>query len=157
MLNNIKDIFIDADIANSFANAPDGWSDFIDWLIDKESKYNSIIVYSNPLYYEYENGNKGCAKEKSILTILDRMIQEGRYTKITNQQIESFKKNFCSKFDFKCNYKDQQHFPLIFLSQRKMGLIKDSKFFSDIKRFPKFGKNCFVATIASIPTDLDYK
>lgn len=155
-MSNRKDIFIDADIANAFAGIPDGWGDFIDWLIDKESKYNSIIVYSNALYHEYDNGNKGCAKETSILSILDRMIQEGRYIKITNKQIESFNSTYCTKFDFTCNYKDRQHFALIFLSDRKMALIKDNKFASDVKRFPKNGSNNFIATIASEPNELNY-
>lgn len=153
----MKDIFIDADIANSFPKPSDSIKELINWLIDEDSTANSIIVYSNQLYKEYDDGNKGCVNTNSILYILGTMIKEGRYTKINNKEIQKFMADHCSKFKFSCNYKDRRHFPLIFLSERKMALVKDKKFDSDIRRFPKCGKYNFVAILADDPKDLNYK
>jgi len=152
-----KDIFIDASIANTFPKPSESIKELITWLIDEEGTENSFIVFSTELYKEYAGGNIGCQNQNSILYIINKMMADKRYIKIGKNEIDGFINKYCSKFDFTCNKKDRNHFALIFLSDRKMALIKDKKFSNDVKRFPKNGSKNFVAIVECDPQNLNYK
>jgi len=160
----MKDIFIDSEIANKFADPPNQhYKDFVDWLIkydEKNKQNNAWIVYSNKLYTEYTRGAYHCNKETAIATIIDTMIQQERFTKISAKQISEFQTKHFTKTiwkDLRCKRKgsnDPDHIPVVFLSVRKMALCDDDDLSHDLINFPRFKKD---VKVASSPELLPYK
>jgi hypothetical protein len=141
----MKDIFIDTNIANKFAKPPsDNYKALIKWLFENDKDNpanNAILMLSDKLIIEYKSGNNGCTSVSAITSILNAVIQQGRFVKITTKEINDFNRKHITngvKKDLKSNKKDWLHFCLIFLSVRKFGIIGDNKFANDVVNFPKY-------------------
>jgi hypothetical protein len=52
---------------------------------------------------------------------------------------------------FTCNKEDQEHIPVILLSDRKYVLTLDQKFTDDLRNFPNF-----IVLVCAKPQDLPY-
>jgi len=148
----MKDIFIDADIANRFAKPPDeSYRNLIKWLLKNDKgkpELNAILMLSDKLIGEYKGGNVGCCNVNSIAAILNTVLIELRYVKLKNDDLKHFIKTHITKKIIKdvitCNKKDWWHFPLVFYSDRKMAIVFDNKFRNDLLNFPKFSKGVSV-------------
>ena len=157
-----KDIFIDAQIANTFAgsNLCQHVKDLIDWLltIDPINHDNEAhLVSSQYIRAEYWGGNNHCLKEYSIVSIYTELQKRDRINFKGKEEIEKFKRENISKKKWgklKSKENDKNHIPLVFLSDRKMVLSNDNSFIEDLINFPKFGND---VKLARTPKDLNYK
>jgi len=155
----MKDIFIDADIANTFANTQDSHKvELIEWLLKNKDAY---LVISNALRGEYINGNTDCDKIYSIRCIYFELQKEDRINPISNEEIKKFQQQFFNWGTITCKRKgshDPEHIACIFLSNRRMAIVKDGKFHKDLLNFhPKKkvkGQKLIVTDCAS---KLNYK
>ena len=159
----MKDIFIDNNIAKDFSNPiePD-YLQLINWLQtynqtavkDGSIKEEDIayLVVSQKLLVEYLSSARNASKDTSIPIIIDQLTREGRLNKFSNKDIENFKnKYFKKKIKFRSNYKDQNHLPIILMSERKMALTLDVNFKFDLENFPRFS-----VQVEKRPQDLNY-
>lgn len=148
----MKDIFIDVQIANRFANPPnEHYREFINWLLTNNKKNtasNAVMMLSAKLLQKYEAGCKNCTKPTSINTIIAIILLERRYTMISNKDIVDFRKKFVDNPDkkkklnfIKCNNEDKDHILLIKRSIRKMMVCNDTNFINSVTQFPKWGKD----------------
>ena len=155
----MKDIFIDADIANTFANTEDqNKLDLINWLLNNECAF---LVTSNSLRGEYFGGNAGCEKELSIAYIYTQLQKEERLNPIKIDKIKQFQQTHFEWESISCKRSgshDPDHIAAIFLSDRRIALVKDGKFHSDlINFFPKKKVKGKRVTVATCPSKLNYK
>lgn len=161
-----KDIFIDAQIANKFSgdNLSPEYKALINWLLldDKDNPENNAhLLSSKYLFKEYEGGNRGCQHEFSICHIYSILQGQGRINKVENDQIEAFKTQYFSKSiwdNLNCKQGDSDdplHIIIILLSDRRMALIDDDDFITDLINFPKFGKT--VKAQKDLSPKFDYK
>ena len=161
MPNKMKDIFIDAQVANKFAKPPDEhYSDLSDWLWDNnnsDKNENAHLVVCQKLINDYFRGNRHCAKSRSICSIYDKMMREDRILKKTSKEIEDFQKKYFRWKDIRCKRtgsSDPSLIPLIFLSKRKIGLSDDEHLLYDIINLPQWKDK---AKIERHPKELNYR
>jgi hypothetical protein len=148
----MKDIFIDAQIANKFAKPPsEDYKRLISWLYNNDKnnpKNNAILMISDKLLIEYKGGNQGCQSATSIVVIINKILIDSRYVKVKSNVINSFVSTKITKKIIKdvllSNKKDWYHFPLVFNSFRKLALVEDKNFANDILNFPRFSKGVMV-------------
>ena len=154
----MKDIFIDNNIAKNFVNPIDNnYKELIKWLIlFNENKDNDAhLVVNQLLLTEYHRSAYNCAKPNAIPQIINKLTREGRLVKISNFEINEFKR---LKFKPKvlkrltCNDEDQDHIPTILLSKRKIALTIDDNLFNDLINFPGY-----IVTVSKRPEEIDYK
>jgi predicted nucleic acid-binding protein len=138
----LKDIFIDNNIAKNFGNPQDPeYKKLQKWLMDNETEPKSYLVVSNKLLAEYYRSVGQSYYQNSIPSIIDKLTREGRLIKISNEQIKEFKRQYFTnkvKKNFTCNKEDQEHIPVVLLSDRKYVLTLDQKFTDDLLNFPGF-------------------
>jgi hypothetical protein len=154
----LKDIFIDNSIAKNFSNPLDpSYKHLVTWLMQYQPtkvKDNAHLVWSNKLLREYHATAASARSDTNIVTIVNTLTRQGRFIKISNQQIKEFKREYFKKYivrRFRCNAEDRDHIPTILLSYRKYALIRDQKFIYDVNNFPGF-----TARAADCPEDLPY-
>ncbi len=154
-----KDIFIDNNIAKNFSNPLDPeYKKLIKWLMtcdDKNPMQNAYLMLSQKLLIEYGRSARDASSSTNIAVIIDKLISQGRYTKISNQQIKDFKQDYFSKKVIRrltCNKADREHIPVVLLSDRKYALSLDNAFIHDLRNFPGF-----VVLVAKRPQDLPYQ
>ena len=157
-----KDIFIDNNIAKNFSNPVDSeYKKLIEWLMkfnsdDIENKDNyAHLVVSNKLLKEYSASNRNAASSTNISVIINSLIAQGRLIKISNENIKDFKARYFTKTiekRFKCNVEDQEHIPVVLLSNRKYALTYDDSFTNDLLNFPGF-----VVKVEKRPEHLPYE
>lgn len=150
----MRDIFIDACIANKyFSNPPnDHFKNLIRWLLKRDMEYpenNAYLVVSPKLVNEYIGGCRDSYMAgTSIAVIYNKLLSEDRLNRKTNDEIKTFHQNhFTNKVtkNLRCNAKDRDHLPIVFLSNRKMVLSEDNNFLNDLVNFPGFGKHVIAA------------
>ncbi len=153
-----KDIFIDNNIAKNFANPLDPeYKKLIRWLIAFEAEnqeMNAYLVVSNKLIAEYQRTTGLATSATNITVVINKMTREGRLVKISNQEIKAFKRQYFTKKvrrRLTCNREDQDHIPVVLLSERKYALSLDENFINDLVNFPGF-----MVTAAKRPQDLPY-
>ena len=148
----LKDIFIDNNIAKNFGNPLDiEYKKLQNWLVDNPNAY---LVVSNKLLAEYYRSVGQSYYQNSIPSIIDKLTREGRLIKISNEQIKEFKRQYFTnkvKKNFTCNKEDQEHIPVVLLSDRKYVLTLDQKFIDDLLNFPGFR-----VIVCDKPQDLPY-
>jgi hypothetical protein len=148
----LKDIFIDNNIAKNFGNPLDiEYKKLQNWLIDNPNAY---LVVSNKLLAEYYRSMGQSYYQNSIPSIIDKLTRDGRLIKISNEQIKKFKRQYFAnkvKKNFTCNKEDQEHIPVVLLSDRKYVLTLDQKFTDDLENFPGFS-----VLVRAKPQDLPY-
>lgn len=148
----LKDIFIDNNIAKNFCNPLDPeYKILIKWLISDSTAY---LVVSQKLLMEYVGSTGQSPSLTNITVIIDRLTRDGRIIKISNEEIKEFKRqNFTSKVvkKFTCNKEDQEHIPVVLLSDRKYVLTLDQKFTFDLLNF-----SGFKVIVCDKPQDLPY-
>ena len=148
----LKDIFIDNNIAKNFGNHLDiEYKKLQNWLVDNPNAY---LVVSNKLLAEYYRSVGQSYYKNSIPSIIDKLTREGRLIKISNEQIKEFKRQYFTnkvKKNFTCNKEDQEHIPVVLLSDRKYVLTLDQKFIDDLLNFPGFR-----VIVCDKPQDLPY-
>ncbi|MEI2737415.1 MAG: hypothetical protein V9F01_01360 [Chitinophagaceae bacterium] len=157
----MNDIFIDAQVANKFATPPDkDYSDLSDWLWSNDLSdklQNAHLVVCQKLINDYFGGNQHCAKSRSICSIYDKMMKEDRILKKTKDEISNFQKKFFKWKDLRCKESgssDPSLIPLIFLSNRMIGLCEDENLIYDIINMPKWKNK---AIVKRHPKDLKYR
>ena len=156
------DIFIDNNIASKFANPADPeYKALIQWLMNNHdisegaADDRAYLVVSQKLLAEYSRSCRDAAGITSIPMIVNKLTQEGRLVKITNQQIKDFKnKKKKKKVEKKLqsNNEDREHIPTVLLSDRKFALTYDDNFKYDLEHFPGF-----TVIVGKRPEDLPYK
>lgn len=153
-----KDIFIDTNIACRFTNPMDPeMKKLIAWIMkyDENSQDNAVLVVSDKLLHEYLASCTGAYGTTSIPMIVNKLTQEGRLTKISNDNIKAFQKMYFTKRVKKVlrsNNEDRNHIPVVLLSERKYALTNDDKFTFDLEHFPRFN-----VTVSSRPENLPYE
>lgn len=154
----MKDIFIDTSTAVKLCNPVDNsYKCLIQWLIKFNPynlEHNAYIVVSNKLLLEYKRSIGNSVSNTNLIVIVEMMQREGRRIKISNQQINDFKRQHFSKRiirRLRCNKEDWEHIPVVLLSYRKYALSNDNNFVYDLNNFPGF-----VAKAATHPNDLLY-
>lgn len=119
-----KDIFIDTNIACRFTNPMDPeMKKLIAWIMkyDENSQDNAVLVVSDKLLHEYLASCTGAYGTTSIPMIVNKLTQEGRLTKISNDNIKAFQKMYFTKRVKKVlrsNNEDRNHIPVVLLSER---------------------------------------
>jgi hypothetical protein len=140
----MKDIFVDNNIAVQFTNPMDDYfKEFIRWLIEfnNDCENDAYLVVSNKILSEYLRSCNGCFKENSIPMIIAKFTREGRLIKIANHDISEFKNQHYRKKiknQLRSNYQDQDHLPIVLISNRKMALSNDTNLIYDIIHFPGY-------------------
>jgi hypothetical protein len=137
-----KDIFIDNNISKNFANPLDPeYKKLIQWLMvfnPNDAGKNAYLMVSKKLIAEYIGTSGSASSLTNITIIIDKMTKEGRLVKISNEEIKDFKQKYFKNKKFTCNKKDQDHIPVVLLSDRKYALSIDDKFIRDLIKFPGF-------------------
>lgn len=156
------DIFIDNNIASKFANPADPeYKALIQWLMNNHdisegaADDRAYLVVSQKLLAEYSRSCRDAAGITSIPMIVNKLTQEGRLVKITNQQIKDFKNQYFTKKvekKLQSNNEDREHIPTVLLSDRKFALTYDDNFKYDLEHFPGF-----TVIVGKRPEDLPYK
>ena len=156
------DIFIDNNIASKFANPADPeYKELIRWLMDNhklsegQDDDRAYLVVSQKLIAEYIRSCRDASGSTSIPMIINKLTQEGRLVRISNQQIKDFKIQFVTKAvekKLRSNNEDRDHIPVVLLSDRKYALTYDENFTYDLENFPGF-----TVIVKSRPEELPYK
>jgi len=143
-----RDIFIDTNVANKFANPQDiEYLRLTKWLlkfnsddVENKEQYAHLVV-SRKLLMEYYRSSLGAASSTAIPIIINKLQQQGRLVLISNQQIKEFKQKYYTKATergFRCNSEDREHIPVVLLSDRKYALSYDENLIHDLETFPGF-------------------
>jgi hypothetical protein len=153
---NKKDIFIDNNIAKNFGNPQDPeYKKLQKWLMNNNvTEPKSYLVVSKKLLAEYYRSVGQSYHEISIPNIINKLTQQGRLITISNEEIKEFKRqHFTNKVkrQFTCNKEDQEHIPVVLLSDRKYVLTLDQKFTFDLLNF-----SGFTVVVCDKPQDLPY-
>jgi len=156
----LKDIFIDNNIVPKFSNPLDGeYKKLVKWLlgynvVNKED--NAYLAVSNKIIGEYSRSLRNISSlSNNFIVIIDACTRQGRYNFVCNRKITHFKQKHFKKHvvrKFTCTRSDQDHIPVVMLSDRKYALSLDANFRRDINNFPKFA-----ALAAKRPNDIPYK
>ncbi|OQX04250.1 MAG: hypothetical protein BWK80_54010 [Desulfobacteraceae bacterium IS3] len=154
-----KDIFIDNNITKNFANPLDPeYKKLIQWLMafnPNDAGKNAYLIISSKLIAEYMRTSGSASSLTNITVIISKMTKEGRLVKISNDELKDFKRKYFKKKvvrNFTCNKEDQDHIPVVLLSDRKYALSLDDKFINDLINFP-----CFTVLTAKRPENLPYE
>ncbi len=140
-----KDIFIDANIAKSFANPADPeYIKLLEWLrtYNRNPRRDAYLVVSKKLLQEYIGSTGDCINTTNICAIVGVLLSEGRLIVKKNKDISDFRKTHYKKHIRKCltcNRIDRDyHIPTVLLSDRRYALSIDSDFIRDLIWFPGF-------------------
>ncbi|HPX76189.1 MAG TPA: hypothetical protein PLW77_06370 [Bacteroidales bacterium] len=143
-----KDIFIDNNVANKFANPQDKeYKKLTKWLLnfnvdDIENKNNyAHLVVSKKLLAEYLSSSIGASSNTAIPMIISTLQRQGRLVMISNSEIKNFQHKYYKKTivnNFRSNSEDREHIPVVLLSDRKYALSYDTNFIHDLETFPGF-------------------
>jgi hypothetical protein len=148
----LKDIFIDNNIAKDFCNPVEPeYKNLIKWLMYDSTAY---LVVSKKLLVEYFGSTSHSPSLTNITIIIDKLQREGRLCTISNEQIKEFKRQYFTnkiRKKFTCNKEDQEHIPVVLLSDRKYVLTLDQKFTCDLLNF-----SGFKVIVCDKPQDLPY-
>ena len=152
----MKDIFIDTNIAKSFASPISShYKMLIQWLITyNNDSDDAFLVLSKKLYNEYVDSCKNCIKPNCIVLIVEKLRREGRLNNFSNKQIKQFSNTYFRPVvlrNLRSNQKDRYHIQIVLLSSRKIALTKDVNFTYDLTHFPRFR-----ATVADCPSKISY-
>lgn len=157
-----RDIFIDNNIASKFANPADPeYKELIKWLMDNHDitegtdDDRAYLVVSNKLLKEYLSSSREAFGATAIPMIINKLTQENRLVRITNQQIKDFKSQYFTKAvekKLQSNNEDRDHIPAVLLSDRKYALTYDANFTYDLEHF-----HGFTVIVKSRPEDIPYK
>lgn len=141
----------------------------IRWLItfipdeagtDKNAAY---LMVSNKLIAEYQKTSGPIVSKTNIVAIIQQMTREGRLIRVTNEEIKrkyfvknktqnnKIQNNKTQNKNFRSNKADQDHIPVVLLSERKYALSLDKRFVYDLTHFPGFE-----VLVARRPEDLPY-
>jgi hypothetical protein len=164
----IKDIFIDAQIANKFASTTDkSFKELIDWLLsnnEEDRTQNAYLIVSNYLRKEYLGGNQNTQNQFSISNIYAKLMAQDRIITKTNKEIDEFMKKWFSKSIWGCGMNckkggsdDPKHIALILLSERRIAIIDDHDFITDLINFPLRGIKGRTVKASRSPEGFDYK
>jgi len=155
-----KDIFIDNNIAKNFCNPIDPeYKQLIKWLrkFNADSEINNAyLVVSNKLLMEYIATSGNSPSSNSIVAIIDDLTKQGRLIKISNNQIKDFQQKYFTRklkrqlAEIRIK-KDEDHVPVVLLSDRKYVLTLDENFTKVLVSFPGF-----TVTVGKKPTDIPY-
>lgn len=103
------------------------------------------LVVSQKLLVEYiGSANHPSSKNDSsnfIHIFISLLTIQGRLVKIEKKEIGNFKQKIYTKTierKFQSNKKDQNHIPIVLMSNRKMALTLDKNFKTDLENFPGF-------------------
>ncbi|MCB9227162.1 MAG: hypothetical protein H6578_08365 [Chitinophagales bacterium] len=151
-----KDIFIDNNIAKNLTNPlSEEYRELKDWLIQFDEKNIdkcAVLVLSQKLIVEYISTSDFSYKQ-NISVIIELMRNQKRTNEFKNIEIKSFQdKYYTKKLKLRSNQKDQNHIPIVLMSDRKMAITLDKKFKYDLDNFPGF-----TTETAKKPSELDYK
>ncbi|MHC4113368.1 MAG: hypothetical protein ACYSUY_20030 [Planctomycetota bacterium] len=155
-----KDIFIDTDVINKFANPLDkNYKKLFKWLLDYDENNkndNAYLAVSNKLRGEYSRSLRNSfSYSNNFSIIIDVFTKKGRFNSISNKKIKNFKQKYFNKKRIVrkliSSKNDRDHIPVVMLSDRKYALSLDGKFRRDINNFPGFS-----ATAVKRPQDLPY-
>lgn len=140
-----KDIFIDNNVAKNFSNPMDlEYIKLVQWLMKYDTNNlpgNAYLVVSRKLLAEYSRTIGLGVSGTNIIVIIDKLTREGRLIKIKNADIKEFQRKYFSKKvtrNLRCNKEDQDHIPVVLLSNRKYALSLDDDFIYDLLHFPGF-------------------
>jgi len=157
-----KDIFIDNNVASKFSNPQDKeYIKLTQWLLkfddkDIENKDNyAHLVVSNKLLNEYCRSAQNATSNTSIPIIINKLLQDGRLVKISNEEIKIFRTTHFTKTverKLRSNSEDRDHIPLILLSDRKYALTLDDNLKYDLENFSGFS-----CKVEKKPENLPYK
>lgn len=153
MVNRMKDIFIDNNIAKNFSNPLDPeYQELVKWLMYCKE---SFLVTCKKLIMEYGRTNAASKSYTSIWAILDKITREGRRNHIPNEDIKEFKRHhYKTKIvnNMTCSIQDREFIPAVLLSNRKYALVRDDNFKCDLENFPGFN-----VLVEKRPQDIPYK
>lgn len=122
------DIVIDNNIMHTFDKPKEEcYKLLFNWI-----KEIGTLTVSNKLINEYFRSQGGCG---DISGLINKLIADGRFIKVTNDAIKSFKLD--NRYNYKCNYLDIDHARLTFLSIRKLLISEDDLLLSDVNGFKK--------------------
>ncbi|GAB4041496.1 hypothetical protein [Spirosoma jeollabukense] len=150
MKKDIKDLFVDNNIAKNFKNPIDPeYKKLIEWLYETGS-----LVITQKLFKEYHDSNRGNYGQ-SILSIISRLTKDERLVNITNAQLDELK--FSKTTEKKCLRlkKDYWHLKAILLSNRKIAVIIDKAFRDAVNNHPKF--EGVQSSAVARPEEIDYQ
>lgn len=156
-----KDIFIDAQIANTFPKPPNKHiEELIKWLIkydDNNLQNNAYLIINPKLLLEYTGGNQGCSSPKSILSIMTVLKSKDRLINISTKDIKKIYSKHRKQIDkIKITKIDKEfHIPTLLSEQceRKIALIGDKPFLNAILNF----KGCKPPIqVVDCPSKTDY-
>jgi hypothetical protein len=114
----------------------------------------AYLVVSKKLLVEYFGSTSHSPSLTNITIIIDKLQREGRLCTISNEQIKEFKRQYFTnkiRKKFTCNKEDQEHIPVVLLSDRKYVLTLDQKFTCDLLNF-----SGFKVIVCDKPQDLPY-
>lgn len=155
----MKDIFIDNNIAKSFANPADPeYIKLIIWLLDYSANPNqdAYLVVSVKLLEEYAGTVGLCKDAQNIYLIVDKLTSQGRLIRKSNKEIRDFRNRYYTKRisnRLKCSTNDRDyHIPTVLLSSRRYALSIDNDFVNDLLSFPGF-----TVTVAKRPQHINYR
>src|SRR5690606_26606940 len=108
MRGNMKDLFIDNNIAKNFSTPlDDEYKKLIKWLVDydenitlksaKQKKDFAHLVVNQKLLTEYLRSSYNCPHSSSIPTLIALLTRQGRLIKLENQQINNLKQKHLTK------------------------------------------------------------
>jgi hypothetical protein len=142
---NLKDIFIDTNIAKNFKNPADPeYKKLLAWLFKE-----GVWVVNQKLLVEYGRTNQ------NILVLTNILLREGRLIKVERSELDEikFKKAFIKSLE--SNNEDWTHLKTIWLSVRKIGIIIDNGLRNDVNNSPL--QNGIQPRAVSRPQDIDYE
>ncbi len=163
-----KDIFIDATLASKFVSTKDPLLiELINWLDDNTQKGDDIhyLLATDYIRKEYYDGNQNCSQYYCMGMIYSRLQQQERLNLKTKKEIEAFQKKYFTKkiwnkhLTCKTNCKgeksnDPEHIASILMSDRKIAIIEEDAFRTDLVTFPVLGEE---VTAVDCPSKVNYK
>ncbi len=121
-----KDIVIDVNVMCLYdTKKRNKFTPLFFWLREKGS-----LVVGPSLLQEY-----GGSRKNAIMVLINELHREGRYDNIVRSRIKSFKED--RHFKYTCNFKDQEHAKVVFLSYRKKLVTLDNNLRADVNKFNK--------------------
>ncbi len=139
-----KDIVIDVNVMCLYdTSSHNTYTKLFYWLREE----GTLTVGPN-LIKEYRRSGK-----KLIMILINELQRDDRYNLVDNSRINSFTDD--RHFKYTCNFKDEEHARVVFLSYRKKLVTLDKRFKADVNNFKKIGgvKPC----ACSVPTPAFYE
>jgi hypothetical protein len=123
-----KDIFLDSNIVKNFSNPLDiEYKKLFQWI-----STIGYLVVSQKLLVEYGRTNQ------NLSVLVNKLLADGRLIKFESKELNKIKFKKSILKTLKSNTEDQLHMKVILLSDRKIAIIIDKNFRSDVNNYPKF-------------------